>query len=97
MSIDYTPDNTFIFSYVRMNPPTPGHLVVIKTMIDKAIQLGANKAYVLTSNSLDGKRRRKTRKIRKNNKKLNANIRDENKIKIEKSLNNIVINYIINV
>lgn len=55
MSIDYTPDNTFIFSYVRMNPPTPGHLVVIKTMIDKAIQLGANKAYVLTSNSLDGK------------------------------------------
>lgn len=28
MSVDYTPDNTFIFSFVRMNPPTPGHLVL---------------------------------------------------------------------
>lgn len=30
MSIDYTPDNTFIYSFVRMNPPTPGHLELIK-------------------------------------------------------------------
>ena len=55
MSVDYTPDNTFIFSFVRMNPPTPGHLVLIKSMIDKAIELGVQKAYVLTSSSLDGK------------------------------------------
>lgn len=55
MSIDYTPDNTFIFSFVRMNPPTPGHLVLIKSMIDKAIDLGVNKGYVITSSSLDGK------------------------------------------
>jgi len=55
MSIDYTPDNTFIFSFVRMNPPTPGHLELIKTMIDKAIDLGVNKSYVITSSSLDGK------------------------------------------
>jgi hypothetical protein len=55
MSINYTPDNTFIFSFVRMNPPTPGHLVLIKTMIDKAIELGSNKIYILTSSSLDGK------------------------------------------
>lgn len=55
MSIDYTPDNTFIFSFVRMNPPTPGHLELIKNMIDKAIDMGVNKAYVITSSSLDGK------------------------------------------
>lgn len=55
MSIDYTSDNTFIFTFVRMNPPTPGHLVLIKTMIDKAIELEVNKAYVLISSSLDGK------------------------------------------
>lgn len=55
MSVDYTPDNTFIFSFVRMNPPTPGHLDLIKTMIDKAIDLNIDKAYVITSSSLDGK------------------------------------------
>jgi nicotinic acid mononucleotide adenylyltransferase len=38
-----------------MNPPTPGHLQLIKTMIDKAIDLGVDKAYVITSSSLDGK------------------------------------------
>ena len=55
MNVDYTTDNTFIFSFVRMNPPTPGHLVLIKSMIDKAIEIGVEKAYVLTSSSLDGK------------------------------------------
>jgi hypothetical protein len=55
MSINYTPDNTFIFSFVRMNPPTPGHLVLIKTLIDKAVELGSEKAYIITSSSLDGK------------------------------------------
>jgi hypothetical protein len=53
--IDYTPDNTFIFSFVRMNPPTPGHLSLIKTMIDIAIELNTNKIYIITSSSLDGK------------------------------------------
>jgi hypothetical protein len=55
MSINYTTENTFIFSYVRMNPPTPGHLLLIETMINKAIDLGVNKVYILTSSSLDGK------------------------------------------
>ena len=55
MSIDYRPTNTFIFSFVRMNPPTPGHLVVIKTLIDKAVELGSEKAYIITSSSMDGK------------------------------------------
>ncbi len=55
MSVDYKNDNTFIFSFVRMNPPTPGHLVLIKSMIDKAIEFGVEKSYILTSSSLDGK------------------------------------------
>jgi hypothetical protein len=55
MSIEYTPDNTFIFSFVRMNPPTPGHLVLVKNLIDKAIELGSEKAYIITSSSMDGK------------------------------------------
>ena len=55
MSIDYKPDNLFIFSFVRMNPPTPGHLVLIKNLIDKAVDLGAEKAYIITSSSVDGK------------------------------------------
>jgi hypothetical protein len=55
MSIEYTPNNTFIFSFVRMNPPTPGHLVLVKNLIDKAIELGSEKAYIITSSSLDGK------------------------------------------
>ena len=55
MNIEYTPDNTFIFSFVRMNPPTPGHLVLVKNLIDKAIELGSEKAYIITSSSLDGK------------------------------------------
>jgi len=55
MSIEYRPDNTFIFSFVRMNPPTPGHLVLIKNLIDKAIELGSEKAYIITSSSIDGK------------------------------------------
>jgi hypothetical protein len=38
-----------------MNPPTPGHLVLIKNLIDKAIELGSEKAYIITSSSVDGK------------------------------------------
>jgi hypothetical protein len=57
MNIDYAPHNTntFIFSFVRMNPPTPGHLELIKTMIYKGIELNVDRAYIITSSSLDGK------------------------------------------
>ena len=48
-----TNTNTFIFTYVRINPPTPGHLSLIKYMIDKAIELGHKNVYVITSSSLD--------------------------------------------
>ena len=58
MNLENTTDentniNTFIFTYVRMNPPTPGHLSLIKYMIDKAIELGQQNVYVITSSSLD--------------------------------------------
>jgi len=58
MNLENTTDenkntNTFIFTYVRMNPPTPGHLSLIKYMIDKAIELGQKNVYVITSSSLD--------------------------------------------
>ncbi len=55
MSIDYRNDNTFIFTFVRMNPPTPGHLLVIESMINEAINLNANKIYIFLSNSMDEK------------------------------------------
>lgn len=48
-------NDIFIFSFVRMNPPTPGHLELIKSMIDKAFELGSTKVYVLLSNTVDEK------------------------------------------
>lgn len=54
MNINYTSFNTFIFSFVRMNPPTPGHLELIKQMIYKAVELNVNQIYVILSSSLDG-------------------------------------------
>lgn len=48
-------DDKFIFSFVRMNPPTPGHLDLIAKMVYKAIELNANKVYVLTSSTVDEK------------------------------------------
>jgi hypothetical protein len=38
-----------------MNPPTPGHLLVIKSMILEAIRLNVNKIYILLSSSMDEK------------------------------------------
>jgi hypothetical protein len=37
MSIQYNNDNTIIFSLARMNPPTPGHMFLIETLIREAI------------------------------------------------------------
>ena len=54
MSI-FEPDNTLIFCFVRMNPPTPGHLILITDMINKALELGVENAYIITSSSMDHK------------------------------------------
>ena len=53
MSIDYRPDNTIIFTLARMNPPTPGHLYVIKKLIEERINKNAEKVYVILSKTND--------------------------------------------
>jgi nicotinic acid mononucleotide adenylyltransferase len=55
MSVSYTNNNTFIFSFVRMNPPTPGHLLVVESMINEALKLEVNRIFVILSNSMDDK------------------------------------------
>ena len=55
MSVSYTNNNTFIFSFVRMNPPTPGHLLVVESMINEALKLNVNRIFVILSNSMDDK------------------------------------------
>lgn len=53
--IELNPNNQFIFTFVRMNPPTPGHLLVIDSMINKAISSDSNKIFVLLSSTIDEK------------------------------------------
>jgi nicotinic acid mononucleotide adenylyltransferase len=38
-----------------MNPPTPGHLLVIESMIVEALKLNVNRVFVILSNSMDDK------------------------------------------
>ena len=45
----YTDKNALIFTIVRMNPPTPGHLFVIKQLIEKAVELNISTVYVFLS------------------------------------------------
>ena len=40
-------NNTIIFTMARMNPPTPGHLELIKTLIDQALRLKVNKVFII--------------------------------------------------
>ena len=47
--IDYNPENTIIFTIARMNPPTPGHLFLIESLIRKAISINIDQVYVILS------------------------------------------------
>ena len=49
--IDYRADNTIIFTIARMNPPTPGHLFLIESLIRKAISINVDQVYVILSES----------------------------------------------
>jgi nicotinic acid mononucleotide adenylyltransferase len=49
MSINYTNDNTVIFTLARMNPPTPGHLFLIQTLIYEAVSKNIDKVYIILS------------------------------------------------
>jgi nicotinic acid mononucleotide adenylyltransferase len=42
---------TFIFTIARMNPPTPGHMFLIRTLIHKALEKGVEHVYVFLSKS----------------------------------------------
>jgi nicotinic acid mononucleotide adenylyltransferase len=53
MSINYTDTNTFIFTLARMNPPTPGHLYVIRRLIQEAINKNIQNVYVILSKTND--------------------------------------------
>lgn len=48
-------NNVFLFTFVRMNPPTPGHLLVIDSMINEALRLNVNKIFILLSSTMDEK------------------------------------------
>jgi hypothetical protein len=53
IDIDYRPDNTFVFTLARMNPPTPGHLYLIQRLIGEGINKNVNKVYVILSKTND--------------------------------------------
>jgi nicotinic acid mononucleotide adenylyltransferase len=55
MSIDYNNNNTIIFTLARMNPPTPGHLFLIKCLIEEAIKKNVSQVYIILSKSNDDK------------------------------------------
>lgn len=48
--------NTIIFTIGRMNPPTPGHMGLIKNLIERAIQFGENKVGIILSHSVDSEK-----------------------------------------
>jgi len=45
--------NTIIFTIGRMNPPTPGHMGLVKNLIERAIQFRENKVGIILSHSVD--------------------------------------------
>jgi nicotinic acid mononucleotide adenylyltransferase len=53
MSINYNNNNTIIFTLARMNPPTPGHLYLIQTLIEEAISKDIDKVFVILSKTND--------------------------------------------
>ena len=49
MSINYTDTNSVFFTIARMNPPTPGHLNIIKKLIEVANERGVSNVYIILS------------------------------------------------
>ena len=52
-SIVYNNENTIIFTIARMNPPTPGHLFLIQSLIKEAIAKDVSDVYVFLSKTND--------------------------------------------
>lgn len=47
------PSYTVIFTIARMNPPTPGHFVLIEHMIEKALENNLKNVYIILSSTCD--------------------------------------------
>ena len=45
--------NHIVFTIARMNPPTIGHMLLIKQMMNKALQIGGNKIGIILSHTVD--------------------------------------------
>ena len=46
-------DNVLVFTIGRMNPPTPGHMLLIEKLIHRAASLGQSKIGIILSHSQD--------------------------------------------
>lgn len=51
--IEHRPENSIIFTIGRMNPPTPGHLVVIRNLIIEGVKKNTNVVFVILSKTND--------------------------------------------
>ena len=54
-----------IFTIGRMNPPTSGHQGLIRKMMEKALELGINRVYIILSGTVDDKKNPLTCKFKK--------------------------------
>ena len=51
-----TTEDKIIFTIARMNPPTPGHKYLIKTMMEKALELNLSRIYLILSSTRDSEK-----------------------------------------
>jgi hypothetical protein len=63
--IGYTNENTLICTISRMNPPTPGHLYVIRKLIEKANMHNVDHVYVILSKTNEDKKNPITCQLKK--------------------------------
>lgn len=54
-SIPYSTDNTILFTLARMNPPTPGHLHLIRQLIEQAMEINVRTVHVVLSKTNDNR------------------------------------------
>lgn len=54
-SIPYSTDNTILFTLARMNPPTPGHLYLIRQLIEQAMEINVRTVNVVLSKTNDNR------------------------------------------
>lgn len=49
-------ENTIIFTMARMNPPTPGHILLVENMIEQAIKNNVNQINIILSSKVDSEK-----------------------------------------